>query len=132
LAQSSIYGVGLATGGWSESARCKMRSAGMRFDDFPAASADDAIARVSIMQIALDRLIASRNDRQPDSVVYIGDGIWDARACRELGFPFIGIAAGDSGVKLRAAGASAVFADYADLDQFCAALTAAREPVEMR
>lgn len=132
LAQSPLFGVGLATGGWCESARCKMRSAGMRFDDFPAASADDALARVAIMQIALDRLIASRHDRQPDSVVYIGDGIWDARACRELGFPFIGIATGDSGVKLRAAGANDVFADYSDLDRFCAALTAARESVEMR
>ena len=131
LEQSPIHRVGLATGGWSDSARCKMRSAGMRYDNFPAASAGDAIARVSIMQIAIDRLTAGRNDRQPDSVVYIGDGIWDARACRQLGLHFIGIAAGAHGASLRAAGARAVFPDYADLDQCCAALTAAREQVKM-
>jgi hypothetical protein len=52
LAESPSHGVSLATGGWRNSAPCKMRSAGMDYDAFPAASAEDAISRVSIMQIA--------------------------------------------------------------------------------
>jgi len=60
LPESPLCSVGLATGAWSDSARCKMRSAGMQYDSFPTASADDAMARVSIMQTAIDRLIARR------------------------------------------------------------------------
>jgi beta-phosphoglucomutase-like phosphatase (HAD superfamily) len=39
-----------ATGGWRDSARLKMAMAGMCFDDYPAASADDAFDRESIMR----------------------------------------------------------------------------------
>jgi beta-phosphoglucomutase-like phosphatase (HAD superfamily) len=45
LAQGGSHRVSLATGGWCDSARVKMASAGMCFDDHPAASADDARAR---------------------------------------------------------------------------------------
>ena len=126
LAKLAIYRVGLATGGWSDSARCKMRSAGMHYDAFPAASADDATSRVSIMQIAIDRVIAHGDGHHPDSIVYVGDGIWDARACRQLKLPFIGIAAGTHAEKLRQEGAHAVFTDYAKMAEFCAALARVR------
>jgi len=48
LAQGGSHRVSLATGGWRDSARLKMASAGMCFDDHPAASADDALDRESI------------------------------------------------------------------------------------
>ena len=126
LAESAFYRVGLATGGWSDSAGCKMRSAGMHYDAFPAASADDAMSRVSIMQIAIDRVIAHGDGHHPDSIVYVGDGIWDARACRQLKLPFIGIAAGTHAEKLRQEGAHAVFPDYTGIAEFCAALARVR------
>jgi beta-phosphoglucomutase-like phosphatase (HAD superfamily) len=50
LAQSGSHRVSLATGGWRDSARLKMASAGMCFDDHPAASADDALDRESIIE----------------------------------------------------------------------------------
>lgn len=111
----------LATGGWSDSARCKMWSAGMSYDAFPAASADDAMARPAIMRTAMDRA-ASLIGHSPDSVVYVGDGVWDARACREIGIPFIGISGGADADRLRAEGAQAVFTDYSDVEAFCSAL----------
>jgi phosphoglycolate phosphatase-like HAD superfamily hydrolase len=120
------YRVGLATGGWSDSARCKMLSAGMDYDAVPSASADDAISRVSIMQIAINRVIARADGRRPDSVVYVGDGIWDARACRELSIPFVGIAMGAHAETLLAEGAVEVFPDYSAMAEFCTALTLAR------
>lgn len=126
LAGLSLYRVGLATGGWSESARCKMRSAGMHYDAFLSASADDAMSRVSIMQIAIDRIVAHGDGHHPDSIVYVGDGIWDAHACRQLKLPFIGIAAGAHAEKLRQEGAHAVFPDYANMAEFCAALARVR------
>jgi len=122
------YRVGLATGGWSDSARCKMLSAGMPYDALPSASADDAMSRVSIMQIAIDRVIARSEGRRPDSVVYVGDGIWDARACRDLTIPFVGIATGPHAQTLRAEGAVEVFPDYSEMGEFCTTLTLARQP----
>jgi phosphoglycolate phosphatase-like HAD superfamily hydrolase len=124
------YRVGLATGGWSDTARCKMLSAGMPYDAVPSASADDAVSRVSIMQIAIDRVVARADGHRPDSVVYVGDGIWDARACRALTIPFVGIATGAHAQTLRAEGAVEVFPDYSEMAAFCTALTLARQPFE--
>ena len=55
LAQGGSHRVSLATGGWRDSARLKMASAGMCFDDHPAASADDALHRESIMRLSKQR-----------------------------------------------------------------------------
>jgi len=114
--------IGLATGGWREAARHKLQSAGMRFDDYPSACADDAQPRASIMRLAIERAIVHTNGEVPRSIVYVGDGVWDARACRVLGLPFIGIGTGRDAERLRAEGAEAVFPDYSDLPEFCAAL----------
>lgn len=110
--------IGFATGGWSTSAQRKLKSAGLHFDGLPFASSDDAAARTDIMRIAIERA----GMRPTDSIVYIGDAVWDARACRELQIPFIGIGAGDDARRLIEEGARAVFADYSDLPRFCAML----------
>jgi phosphoglycolate phosphatase-like HAD superfamily hydrolase len=129
LAKSPSHAVGLATGGWGDSARCKMRSAGMDYDAFPAASADDAMSRASIMQMAIERVTAHVGGLRPDTIVYVGDGIWDARACRQLNLPFVGIAAGPHAERLRTEGARAVLSDYSDITEFCLALARARESI---
>jgi phosphoglycolate phosphatase-like HAD superfamily hydrolase len=126
LLSQPLHHVGLATGGWSDSARCKLRSVGIQFDAFLSATADDAISRESIMETAIQRLVARAGGRRADSVVYVGDGIWDARACRRLGVPFIGIATGSQATTLRAEGAIDVFADYSEVAQFSSALARAR------
>jgi phosphoglycolate phosphatase-like HAD superfamily hydrolase len=121
IEQLPSHRVALATGGWSDSARCKLLSAGLSYDAFPAASADDAIARASIMRIAIDRAISQLGGLL-EGVVYVGDAVWDARACRQLGLPFIGIAAGADADRLRAEGARAVLADYSDIAELCTVL----------
>jgi phosphoglycolate phosphatase-like HAD superfamily hydrolase len=93
LAQGGLHRVSLATGGWRDSARLKMTSAGMCFDDHPAASADDALDRESIMKLSKQRA-AERYGESFAYTVYVGDGVWDARACRSVGIPFIGIGTG--------------------------------------
>jgi phosphoglycolate phosphatase-like HAD superfamily hydrolase len=50
--------------------------------------------------------------------VYVGDGVWDARACRALGIPFIGIGRAGQADKLLEEGAVRVFADLADSELF--------------
>ncbi len=116
LAQGGSHRVSLATGGWRDSARLKMASAGMCFDDHPTASADDALDRESIMRISMQRA-AGRYGRL-GSTVYVGDGVWDARACRSVGIPFIGIGTGRRATRLSAEGAVCVFPDFSDADIF--------------
>src|SRR5262249_11625452 len=81
LARSGLHRVPPASGGWRACDRLKMTSAGMCFDDHPAASADDALDRESIMRLSEQRA-AERYGKTFACTVYVGDGIWDARACR--------------------------------------------------
>ncbi len=117
LVAKAEFRVSLATGAWRDSARLKMASAGLCFDDYPSATADDAVERAAIMEISLQRAVAL-NKRNFASVVYVGDGVWDARACRALGMPFIGIGADDQAERLRGEGAVVTFPDLSDSDAF--------------
>ena len=117
LAHGGSHRVSLATGGWRDSARLKMASAGMCFDDHPAASADDALDRESIMMLSKQRA-AEQYGESFACTVYVGDGVWDARACRSVGIPFIGIGTGTRATRLSAEGAICVFPDFSDADMF--------------
>lgn len=116
LCRSAEHRVSLATGAWRDSARLKMASAGLCYDDYPAAASDDAFERESIIKLSRQRAV----DRYGgfDSSVYIGDGVWDARACHALGIPFIGIADAVRAKRLMAEGAVCVFPDLSDGDSF--------------
>ena len=104
--------VALATGGWGESARMKLAAAGLAVDAMAFASSDDAMARAQIMRVAVERSARITGIEGFDSCVYVGDGLWDLRAARALGFPFVAIAEGQRGVELAEKGAAAVFADF--------------------
>jgi phosphoglycolate phosphatase-like HAD superfamily hydrolase len=117
LAHSDSHRVSLATGCWRDSARLKMASAGMCFDDYPAASADDALDRESIMRLSRQRA-GERYGESFACVVHVGDGVWDARTCRSVGIPFIGIGTGSRAAQLSAEGAVCVFPDFSDGDMF--------------
>ena len=84
LSASSRHSVAIATGGWGDSARLKLASAGLDSFDVPLATSDDAPQRAEIMQIALARL-----DGRFERVTYFGDGPWDKAACEQLGWRFI-------------------------------------------
>jgi phosphoglycolate phosphatase-like HAD superfamily hydrolase len=112
----------LATGGWGESARTKLRHAGIEFDDFAFTSADDAPARTDIMK-ACWKCVADRGVPITETV-YVGDGVWDAEASRTLGWQFVGIGDGTRAERLKGAGAREVFADFRDHQAVLAALGA--------
>ena len=120
LTGSAGHRVALATGAWRDSARLKMRSAGLCYDDYPAASSDDASDRESIIRLSIRR--AAERYGRVGSTVYVGDGVWDARACRNVGIPFIGIAADGRAARLSAEGAICVFPDFGDPDSFLSTL----------
>lgn len=108
--------VALATGAWRDSARLKMASAGFCYDAYPAASSDDALDRESIIRLSIQRA----TDRYGGfgSAVYVGDGVWDVRACRRVGIPFIGVATDGRAASLAAEGAVRVFPNFSDTDLF--------------
>jgi phosphoglycolate phosphatase-like HAD superfamily hydrolase len=117
LADWGVYKVSLATGCWSDSARLKMTSAGMCYDAYPSASCDDAPERDSIIKLSMQKAVR-RFGGPFVSAVYVGDGVWDARACRKVGIPFIGIGTGGRAEKLAAEGAVVVLRDFSDSDLF--------------
>jgi phosphoglycolate phosphatase-like HAD superfamily hydrolase len=120
LASDAEHRVALATGAWRDSARLKMASAGLCYDDYPTASSDDALDRETIVRLSMQR--AAERYGSFGSTVYVGDRIWDARACRRVGIPFIGIATDGRAACLAAEGAVRVFADFSDTDLFLSSL----------
>ena len=83
LRESPRHRVAIATGGWLESARLKLETAGLNRPDVPLATSDDAVRRTDIMQAALRAL-----GGECASVTYFGDGEWDRQACVRLGWRF--------------------------------------------
>ena len=73
----------IATGGWRRSALYKLHSAGFALDEVPLAASDDTPERTAIMRHALQAI-----NGEDASVTYYGDGVWDKRACEELGWGF--------------------------------------------
>src|SRR5437016_2066804 len=116
LADSAEHRVALATGAWRDCARLKMASAGLCYDNYPAASSDDAFDRESIIRLSMQR--AAERYGSLGSTVYVGDGVWDARACRSVGIPFIGIGTGSRATRLSAEGVVCIFPDFSDTDLF--------------
>jgi phosphoglycolate phosphatase-like HAD superfamily hydrolase len=94
----------LATGDWRESISFKLTAAGIPFGDIPMATSSEYHSRADIIAAA----VAQAN--QPlSAAIYVGDGLWDLRACARLGIPFIGV--GSNRARLSAAGATYTTAD---------------------
>ncbi|NHA02888.1 HAD family hydrolase [Mucilaginibacter sp. HC2] len=85
--------IGLATGGWRESALFKLRCAGINLEGCVAASfAQDAKARRDIISNTIRQMNEQHNIEVPmTDIVYVGDGRWDYEATKQLGIRFIGI-----------------------------------------
>jgi phosphoglycolate phosphatase-like HAD superfamily hydrolase len=119
--------IALATGGWEESARLKLRAIGIDGDHLVLASSSDAETRVEIMEIARLRAAAAFGGEFA-RIVSIGDGLWDVRAAAALRWPLVGIARGERAERLRAAGASTILPDLASVADVCRALDEAEVP----
>ncbi len=88
LQSSDCYDAAIATGDWLPSISFKLSRSGIDLKTLPHATASDRYARADII-----RLAAERAGRRIEEVVYVGDGPWDLRACRQLDIPFIGTGA---------------------------------------
>lgn len=81
LLRSNEYVVSVATGGWGETAKLKLESAGFDTNGLIIASSNDHYSRINIMEVA--RLQA--DSEKALSMTYFGDAIWDVKACDKLG-----------------------------------------------
>jgi phosphoglycolate phosphatase-like HAD superfamily hydrolase len=102
--------VAMATGAWRPSALVKLTGAGIPYGGVPLASASEHSARVDIIRHAV-RLITSTT---PDTVVYIGDRVWDGRAAKALGYAFVAVGQEEHADQLRRVGATSVVQDFTD------------------
>jgi phosphoglycolate phosphatase-like HAD superfamily hydrolase len=107
--------IAIATGAWKQTAQFKLQQVGLDAIVIPIACSDDARARVDIMQCAYDRALTFYRRSQFRSVTYVGDGVWDGIASKQLNYHFIGIGTGDRVADLLATGAKSVFPNYQNL-----------------
>ncbi|MCP4750745.1 MAG: HAD family hydrolase [Proteobacteria bacterium] len=106
----------LATGGWGDTARFKMNKSGIDADSLPMASASDAVSREEIMTLAYRRAKERYQVDEFESITYIGDGLWDLKACKNLGYTFVGI--GHDIQTLKEHGAKYLIQHYLPIDDF--------------
>ncbi|HCR28952.1 MAG TPA: hypothetical protein DIV79_02920 [Opitutae bacterium] len=85
LETDESFDVAIATGDWFKTIRFKLEAAGIELERFVHATSSDNPIRSNIIHLAAER---SRRDLQ--DTIYVGDGVWDIRACSMLGIPFIG------------------------------------------
>ncbi len=117
LLASPDYAVAYASGGWGAAARLKLSSAGLPIEGVPCACSDDAVSREDLCRLAQARAEVQYAQRFARTI-YVGDGVWDVRASRNLGYGFIGIGRGAGADKLHAEGAVHVLPDFQDSDGF--------------
>jgi phosphoglycolate phosphatase-like HAD superfamily hydrolase len=98
--------VAIATGDWRETISFKLSAAGIPFESIPLVTSSEYYGRAEIISAAV-----SKAGRSLTEAIYVGDGVWDLRACRMLGIPFVGV--GHRRDKLRERGAAHLLEDLA-------------------
>lgn len=128
LREGREWRVAVATGGWEESGRLKLKSAGLDLDGVPLASSDDSMARERIIQTAVQRAAQTYSAQAFEKVVYVGDGVWDVRAARALNISFVGVAREGSEARLKQEGAAFILPHLQDFNNLIRTLREASVP----
>lgn len=112
------FAVGIATGCWLDSALFKLEKAGINSCNVPMSSADFIIERVNIINHCINACREFYNQQDFLSITYIGDGVWDFYASKELEINFIGIAKGDRAKKLSDIGVEYIIEEFSYIYEF--------------
>lgn len=129
LRREKDWVIAIATGSRRDAVRLKMKAAKIVGDDLPIASADDALSREEILQIAMQMALKVYNQLEFEKIVSVGDGVWDARTAANLKLPFLGIGDEKTAKKLRQVGANLTLENFTDYDLFLTSLESATIPV---
>ncbi|MBI1191326.1 MAG: HAD family hydrolase [Tepidisphaera sp.] len=127
------WALGVASGAWEQSARTKLKFAGVEIGSMPAtfshALPDGRPAlREEIVGGTISKLL-NGSSRDGTRIVYIGDGVWDARAARALGIGFVGLRHDGVHEHLRAEGAGEILNDFRAPEAVIEALSRAVSPL---
>lgn len=118
LQRNKQWTVAIATGCWKASGLLKLQSAGINSEGIPAAFSEDAISREDIIKTALARTKNTYRLTDLEKIVYVGDGIWDARAAKKLGIGFIGIQLERDNKRLQDEGILDILPNFLDYQKF--------------
>lgn len=132
-------GFAIASGAWPGSAQIKLRASGLDVTDIPycfsMAHADRRpLMREEIITTAARRFVeqqqAQHSNADTDlSIVYIGDGVWDARAAKALGIGFLGVRLDSRTDRLRAEAPDApIITNYLDTASVLSMIPALAKP----
>ncbi len=108
----------IATGNWEETSLIKLKMNNLFFPELTIATASDALSRDSIMKTAEKHVRKQLNYNSINTIVYVGDTVWDIHASFKNGYHFIGIATGEKVARLRNEGAKWIIPNYQDKDKF--------------
>lgn len=110
LTDNSKYQIGIATGGWEESANLKLRTIGIKPFDICYSNSNYFKSRIEITQNVIEQMDSISNT-SPTEIIYFGDGEWDYITCLKLGIRFIGID-NKRNAKLKGIGAKEVYKNF--------------------
>ena len=117
LREHGSFHCAIATGAWRASALLKIRCAGLNIDELPIATGDDSPSREGILQAAFERARSIHGLPSTCDVVAVGDGVWDLRAAKAMGWRFLGVGQGKQAETLSSAGAGQVVEDFTDVER---------------
>lgn len=112
--------VGIASGAWAESAGLKLAAAGVDVSGLAATYSRTGQDGGAWLREAIigETMRALTGGLRPERVVYVGDGVWDARAAKALGIGFVGVRVDGREEGLRTEGVTRVVRDYTNLGAF--------------
>lgn len=127
--------IGISSGTSEEAARIKLAAAGLSLEGLPAtfshrcARTQRPAMRADIISRTREKLREgyprgreSVRESSPARAVYVGDGLWDLRAAKQLEMGFVGVRHDGDESKLRSEGATRIVHHYRDLPAFIALL----------
>lgn len=123
VAADDRFAFSLATGCFRGSALFKLAKIGLDASGFAGGFANDSFSREDIARTGIARAAV-----ETDDIVYIGDGVWDARTSAALGMRYVGVTHEADEERLRSEGATVCVRDYHDLDAFFEAVRVATIP----
>ena len=102
--------MGVATGAWEKSAKLKLDTVGIKIEGICFSNSNYHKSREAITQSVIKQL-QSKSNKEPNRIIYFGDGEWDYKTCQNLNIEFIGIDIHKEG-KLKRLGAKRVYQNY--------------------
>lgn len=110
LKKRNDIALGIATGGWEETALIKLNAIGISINDYPFSNSNYFKTREEITLNCI-RQAEKKYQHRFEDIIYFGDGKWDYLTCKKLGIQFIGIDNVGNG-KLKSWGSKIVFQDF--------------------